>query len=77
MALFQNFLMKQMLKRQLKNVPEEEQEKIFTMIEKNPDFFTEIANEIQEKMKNGQSQMDATMEVMRANQEKMKEIMGK
>jgi hypothetical protein len=77
MALFQNFLMKQMLKRQMKNVPEEEQEKIFSMIEKNPDFFTQIANDIQEKMKTGKSQMDATMEVMKANEEKMREVMGK
>ena len=77
MALFQNFLMKQMLKRQMKGVPEEEQEKIFAMIEKNPDFFQDIAAKIQEKMKNGKSQMDASMEVMKANEEKMREIMGK
>ena len=46
MSFFQNFLMKQMLKRQMKGVPEEEQEKIFSMIEKNPEFFTQIAEEI-------------------------------
>jgi hypothetical protein len=77
MALFQNFLMKQMLKRQMKGVPEEEQEKIFTMIEKNPDFFQNIATEIQEKMKNGKGQQEASMEVMMANQEKMRELLGK
>jgi 2-oxo-4-hydroxy-4-carboxy--5-ureidoimidazoline (OHCU) decarboxylase len=77
MAFFQNFLMKQMLKKQMKGVPEAEQEKIFTMIEKNPDFFQKIATEIQEKMKSGKPQMEATMEVMKANEEKMKEVMGK
>lgn len=77
MAFFQNFLMKQMLKKQMKGVPEAEQEKIFTMIEKNPDFFQKIATDIQEKMKNGKGQMEATMEVMKANEEKMKEVMGK
>ncbi len=77
MALFQNFLMKQMLKRQMKGVPEEEQEKIFAMIEKNPDFFQNIATEIQEKMKNGKGQQEASMEVMMANQEKMRELLGK
>lgn len=69
--------MKQMLKRQMKGVPEEEQEKIFAMIEKNPDFFQNIATEIQEKMKNGKSQQEASMEVMMANQEKMRELLGK
>ncbi|MES3005490.1 MAG: hypothetical protein V4664_00935 [Patescibacteria group bacterium] len=77
MVLFQNFLMKQMLKRQMKGVPEAEQEKIFSMIEKNPDFFQDIATQIQEKIKNGKSQMDATMEVMKLNEQKMREVMGK
>lgn len=61
----------------MKGVPEEEQEKIFAMIEKNPDFFQNIATEIQEKMKNGKSQQEASMEVMMANQEKMRELLGK
>jgi hypothetical protein len=37
--------MKQMLKKQMKGVPEEQQEKIFAMVEKNPDFFMKIAKE--------------------------------
>ena len=49
--MFQNFLLKQMLKKQMKGVPPEQQEQIFTMIEKNPDFFMKIANEVQEKVK--------------------------
>lgn len=49
--MFQNFLLKTMLKRQMKNVPAEQQEQIFAMIEKNPDFFMKIAEEAQEKIK--------------------------
>lgn len=76
MSFFQNFLMKQMLKKQMKGVPEAEQEKVFSAIEQNPDFFQNIATEIQAKMKAGQSQMDATMEVMRGHQDELKKVMG-
>lgn len=61
----------------MKGVPEAEQEKVFTMIENNPDFFQKIAEDIQEKIKNGKTQMEATMEVMKANETKMREVMGK
>lgn len=66
-----------MLKKQMKGVPEAEQKKVFEAIEKNPDFFMNIAKEIEEKMKTGKSQMDASMEVMMSHQEKLREIMGK
>lgn len=77
MSFFQNFLMKQMLKKQMKGVPEAEQQKVFEAIEKNPDFFMNIAKEIEEKMKTGKSQMDASIEVMRTHESKLREIMGK
>lgn len=77
MSFFQNFLMKQMLKKQMKGVPEAEQEKVFAAIEKNPDFFMDIAKQIEEKMKSGKSQMDASIEVMKTHEEKLREIMGK
>ncbi len=77
MAFLQNFLMKQMLKKQMKGVPEAEQQKVFDAIEKNPDFFMNIAKEIEAKMKNGMDQQKASMEVMMAHQAKLMEIMGK
>lgn len=69
--------MKQMLKKQMKGVPEEQQEKIFAMVEKNPDFFMKIAKEVQDKMSSGMSQQDATMAVMRSHEEELKSVMGK
>lgn len=65
-----------MLKKQMKGVPEAEQQKVFDAIEKNPDFFMNIAKEIEAKMKTGKSQMDASLEVMRAHESKIREIMG-
>lgn len=66
-----------MLKKQMKDVPPEQQEQIFTMIEKNPDFFMKIAEEAQEKMKGGMAQQEAMMSVMKAHQDELKAVMGK
>lgn len=74
--MFKNFLMKRMLKKQLANVPEAEQDKIINAVQSNPDFFTNIAKEVQEKVKGGKDQMAATMEVMQKHQEELKKIMG-
>jgi hypothetical protein len=75
--MFQNFLMKTMLKRQMKGVPQEQQDQIFTMIEKNPDFFMKIAQEAQEKIKGGMPQQDAMMAVMKAHEQELRAVMGK
>jgi hypothetical protein len=75
--MFQNFLLKTMLKKQMKGVPQEQQDEIFAMIEKNPDFFMKIAEEVQEKVKGGMGQQDAMMMVMQKHQDELKKVMGK
>lgn len=69
-----NFIMKKMLQRQLKDVPEAEREKFIKMVEKDPDFFTKVAQEVKEKMDGGQDQMTATMSVMGKYKDKLKEL---
>lgn len=73
--MIKNFLMKQLLKKQMKGVPEETQNKIFDAIEKNPKFFEEIAKEIESKVKGGKSQSEASMEVLRKRQDELRKIM--
>lgn len=63
-----DFMMKQVLKHKLKNVPEAEREMILSMVEKNPDFFKKIGEEVEKRKKSGQSEMEATMQVMREHQ---------
>ena len=75
--MFQNFLLKTMMKKQLKNVPQEQQDVILAAIEKNPDLFMKIAQEAQEKIKGGMGQQEAMMAVMQAHQEELKGAMGK
>ncbi|MDQ3014975.1 MAG: hypothetical protein M3Q73_03865 [bacterium] len=69
------FLMKKMLKSKMKDVPEAEQEKIFAAIEKDPQLFQKIAEEVQQKMKEGKDQMAASMEVMMKYQKELKDLM--
>jgi hypothetical protein len=75
--MFQNFLLKQMLKKQMKDVPAEQQEQILAMIEKNPDFFMKVAQEAQEKIKGGMPQQEAMIAVMKAHEAELREVMGK
>ena len=75
--MIKNFLMKAMVKRQLKGLPEDQQEMILSMIEKNPDFFMKVAHDIQEKVKGGMSQQQAMMIVMKQNEAELRKMMGK
>ena len=75
MGMFQNFMLKQMLKTKMKGVPQAEQERIIGMVEKNPDFFKMIGEEIEKKKKSGKTEMEATMQVMREHQSEFQNLM--
>lgn len=67
--------MKQAMKSQLKNVPKDQQEKIMGLIDKNPEFFTEMAKKVKSKIDSGKPQMTAMMEVMQENKEDLQRMM--
>lgn len=67
--------MKKMLASKMKGVPQEEQDKLFTMIEKNPELFQKIALEVQEEMKKGKDQMAATMEIAKKYEADLKGLL--
>lgn len=70
------FFLKKMLASKMKGVPQAEQDKIFDMIEKNPDLFQKIGAEVQEKMqREGKDQMTAAMEVMQKHKDQLKGLM--
>jgi len=75
--MIKEFLMKQVIKRQLKGVPDAEIERIMALVEKNPELFKKIGDEIQAKVKAGRSQMAASMEVMRAHQGELQKVLQK
>ena len=70
-----SFLLKKMLKSKMKDVPADQQDKIIAAVEKDPQLFQTIALEVQEKVKNGQDQMAASMEVMQKYAKQLQEVM--
>ena len=75
--MFKDFLIRKMLKNQLKGVPEGEQEKLIAMITENPELFQTIATEVQERVKGGMDQMQATMEVMKRHEAALSKLKEK
>lgn len=75
MGIFKDFMLKQALKAKMKDVPEAEREKLLAAMEKNPEFFKKIGEEVQKRVKSGQSEMAATMVVMREHQAELQKIM--
>ena len=73
--MFKNFIMRKLLESKLKDVPADQREKILTLLEKKPELFQQIAVEAQAKMQQGKSQMDAMMEVIRAHEAELNEIL--
>lgn len=68
--------MKQMLKRQLKQLPEEQQQQILTVVEKNPELFEKIAKKVQERVKEkGEDQQTAAMAVFQQHQSELKQVL--
>lgn len=74
--MLKNFFLRKMLQSQTKNLPKDQQEQIMAMLEKDPDLFMKIAQEMQAEMKKGKDQMAAAMVVMPKYQEKLKTLMG-
>jgi hypothetical protein len=61
----QSFLLKQAMKWKMKDVPEAQRDMLMGMVEKNPDLFKKIGEEVDRRKKGGESEMKATMEVMK------------
>jgi hypothetical protein len=70
--MFKNFLLKKMLRTQ--GVPEAQIDMVITMMEKNPELFKMIAEEIQKKIKEGMDQNTASMEVMKKYENELKKL---
>lgn len=72
--MIKSFMMKQMMKKQLSQMPKEQREKVEALVEENPELFVELAQEVQKEMESGKDQMTALMAVAEKNKEKLKGI---
>ena len=75
--MIQKFLVRQALKMKMKDVPQEQQDQILALVEKNPDLFKKIGEEVDRRVKGGENQMKASMEVMKKYREELSGLMQK
>lgn len=72
-----NFLVKSLLKKQLKGVPDDQIDMILAAIEKNPAFFQQMADKIKELKAQGMSDEDAAQKIAGEFGGELKGIFGK
>jgi hypothetical protein len=75
MGFFKNLVLKQAIKKQAGNLPPEQQEALIKAFEKDPQFFENLEKQIKNKMNQGKGQFEASMEVMKENQDKLRKLM--
>lgn len=73
----QDFLLRQMMKAKMKDVPEAQREQIMQLVTKDPALFKKIGEEVDRRVKKGgEPQMKATMEVMKKYRKELRELQG-
>ena len=70
-----DFFLKQALKHKLKDVPEAQREMLTSAMERNPEFFKKIGDEIKTLTKQGMGEMAASMIVMRKHQSELQKLL--
>ncbi len=73
----QSFFLNQYAKWKLKDVPEAQREQMTALVSKNPDLFKKIGKEIENRKKGGESEMKASMEVMKKYRPELAKLMQK
>jgi hypothetical protein len=73
----QNFLMRQAAKWKMKDMPAAQREQFIGMMEKNPDLFKKIGEEIDRRKKGGENEMKASLEVMKKYRTELAALMQK
>lgn len=72
--MLKDFFVRKLIESKMKDVPQDQRDMIIKMIEKNPEFFQKLVEEIQTEISSGVDQMEATMNVMKRHESKLKEI---
>ena len=72
--MLKKMMMKAMMSRQLKGMPKEMQDKVLSMVEKNPEFFEKMAKEIKARTDRGEDQMMAMQSVAKQHQAELQQM---
>lgn len=73
----QGFLLNQYAKWKLKDMPEAQREQMTALVSKNPELFKKIGEEIERRKKGGESEMKASMDVMKKYRTELAALMQK
>jgi hypothetical protein len=72
----QSFFLRKMLENKLKGLTQSDRQRIFQLVEKNPDFFQKMAKEVQDEMKSGKDQTSTIMEVVKKYENDLKSLLN-
>jgi hypothetical protein len=67
--------MKQMLAKQMANMPAEQREKVLKAFDGNPEFFKGLIEDISKRLKNGEPQQAAIMGVMSSHKAELEKML--
>jgi len=74
----QGFLLRQVAKAKMKDLPEAQREQMLMFLEKDPELMKKIGEEIDRRVKKGgENQMKASMEVMKKYRTELATLMQK
>lgn len=73
----QGFLLKQYANWKLKDVPEAQRDQMMALVTKDPELFKKIGEEIERRKKGGESEMKASMDVMKKYRAELAALMQK
>lgn len=71
-----NFLMKQMIKTQLRSLPDAQRVQIMKIMDENPDLIMALAKDVKAEMDAGKSQEEALMAIMEKHKETLQALKG-
>lgn len=76
--MFQKFILKKLLGSKLKaaGMNDQQVDQLLEVIQKNPDFFKKIQDQVEAKKKQGIPEQAAMMTVMRENQSELQKILA-
>jgi hypothetical protein len=73
----QSFLINQYAKWKMRDVPKEQREQMTALVTKDPQLFKKIGEEIERRKKGGESEMKASMDVMKKYRTELSALMQK
>lgn len=74
---FQSFILNQYARWKMRGVPKEQREQMTALVTKDPQLFKKIGEEIERRKKGGESEMKASMEVMKKYRAELSALMQK